>query len=83
MTSMSSSFRPASRERLGDRDDRARMPHDLRRNPGGGKTDEARQRLQAQLPGLGGRHDERRCGAVAGLRRVARRHGPFGVEDGP
>ena len=48
---MSSSFSPASASAFGNRHHRADA-HDLRRHAADGEADEARLRLQAQLPAL-------------------------------
>ena len=69
------------RERFRDRDHRTDA-HDLRRDSGGGEADEAGFRFEAEFARFRRRHDESRRGAIAGLRRIARRHGAVDVEDG-
>src|SRR5215212_7155959 len=57
--------------------------HLLGRAAGRGVGDEARQRLQVQLPRALVRHDDGRGRAVRHLRRVARRNRTLRVEGGP
>src|SRR5258708_6045782 len=63
---------PSELERPRHRGDRTNS-HDLRSHPGDGEADETRQWLQSQCIGLASLHDDDRGGAVARLRRVARR----------
>src|SRR5580693_8411330 len=59
------------RHRFRDRD-HGTDTHDLGWNAGGGETDKAGFRFEAELVRLRGGHDESCRGAIAGLRRVAR-----------
>ena len=81
ITPMSSSFRPGEREGFGNRHHRTDA-HDFRRHAGRGEADEAGLRLQAEFSRFGRGHHERRRGAIAGLRGIARRHRAVRMKDG-